>query len=240
MAKRHDFIPKPDAEFDAFFNHYRQYVNAKCSPPDAPEWSHIPSPRLAGLNDAYADWHAAYLKLKEPHTSSDTLAKNLARKRDEKILRDFNNEFILYSSVVTPQEKEDLGNKPRDTHPTPVPRPASQVEADIVLPGPHLVELRIKELASLSGEPGRANYGVRIYWGVQGESTAGDRFRIASPPTSGGGLPHSTFTRRKKYRFDFSEEDRGRTVYFCLRYENSKGGKEGEGPWGPIISAIIP
>jgi hypothetical protein len=44
---------------------------------------------------------------------------------------------------------------------------------------------------------------------------------------------------RKGYRFDFPG-DSGSTVYFCLRYENEKGGKEGEGPFGPILRAIIP
>jgi hypothetical protein len=29
-------------------------------------------------------------------------------------------------------------------------------------------------------------------------------------------------------------------VYFSLKYENEKGGEEGEGPFGPIFSAIIP
>jgi hypothetical protein len=31
-----------------------------------------------------------------------------------------------------------------------------------------------------------------------------------------------------------------KTVWFCLRYENEKGGEEGEGPFGPLFSAIIP
>ncbi|MDR0642051.1 MAG: hypothetical protein LBG07_06300, partial [Treponema sp.] len=56
-------------------------------------------------------------------------------------------------------------------------------------------------------------------------------------PLDGDDLPHSVFTRKKKYRFDFLEEDRGKTVYFCLRYENSKGEV---GPWGSVIQAIIP
>ena len=29
----------------------------------------------------------------------------------------------------------------------------------------------------------------------------------------------------------------GKTVYFCVRYENAKGEP---GPWGPIFSAVIP
>jgi hypothetical protein len=73
-----------------------------------------------------------------------------------------------------------------------------------------------------------------------GEPTAADKFRITAPPVKGGDLPHSTFTRRKKFRFDF-EGDSGKTVWFALRYENAKGGKDkGEGPFGPIFSAIIP
>jgi hypothetical protein len=29
-------------------------------------------------------------------------------------------------------------------------------------------------------------------------------------------------------------------IYFCLRYENSKGRQEGQGLFGPILSAVIP
>jgi hypothetical protein len=54
---------------------------------------------------------------------------------------------------------------------------------------------------------------------------------------SGEELPHSRFTRRKKELFDFPQEDRGKTIYFCVRYENAKGEP---GPWGPIFSAVIP
>jgi hypothetical protein len=66
-----------------------------------------------------------------------------------------------------------------------------------------------------------------------------DKFRLTAPPVTGEDLPHSTFTHRKRCRFDFSG-DSGNTVYFCLRYENEKGGKAGEGPFGPLFSAIIP
>jgi hypothetical protein len=67
----------------------------------------------------------------------------------------------------------------------------------------------------------------------------GARHRIAAPPAKGEDLPHSLFTHKKKYRFDF-DGDSGKTVYFCLKYENEKGGPKGEGPFGPILEAIIP
>jgi hypothetical protein len=57
------------------------------------------------------------------------------------------------------------------------------------------------------------------------------------PPVTGDELPHSHFTRRKRERMDFSQEESGKTIYFCVRYENAKGEP---GPWGPIFSAVVP
>jgi hypothetical protein len=37
--------------------------------------------------------------------------------------------------------------------------------------------------------------------------------------------------------FDFDKADRGKTVSFCIRLENAKGAA---GPWGPLLSTIIP
>ncbi|MDR2260454.1 MAG: RHS repeat protein [Azoarcus sp.] len=41
----------------------------------------------------------------------------------------------------------------------------------------------------------------------------------------------------KRERMDFAQEESGKTIYFCVRYENAKGEP---GPWGPIFSAVIP
>jgi hypothetical protein len=71
-------------------------------------------------------------------------------------------------------------------------------------------------------------YGCRIYWGVYppGGATvdlaAGKRRLLMTIPVSGDELPHSLWTRRRKERMDL-HEDRGSTVYVCIRYENSKG-----------------
>jgi hypothetical protein len=49
------------------------------------------------------------------------------------------------------------------------------------------------------------------------------------PRLTGDDLPHSRFTRRQKELFDFPADDSGKTVYFCVRFENAKGEP---GPWG--------
>jgi hypothetical protein len=234
-----DFIPAKDADFDAFFKHYTQYVNAKCTG-SSPEWTHIPADRREELVNAYSAWYTAWSKLKLPHTPGDVQAKNEARERGEQVLRDFNNQYILYAREVTNAERVEIGAHVHDDTRSTVPRPTAQPEADVVYPGKHLLELvDIRRVPGIGEDP-RAEFGVRIFWGIIGDPTAADKFRISAPPLTGDDLPHSTFTHKKRYRFNF-DGDSGKTVWFALRYENSKGGeREGEGPFGPLFSAIIP
>jgi hypothetical protein len=63
-----------------------------------------------------------------------------------------------------------------------------------------------------------------------------ERRELMRPPTSGKELPHSRWMRRRRERFSF-DGDSGKTVYFCIHYENSKGEA---GEFGPIFSAVIP
>jgi hypothetical protein len=132
-----------------------------------------------------------------------------------------------------------LGLTPRGSA-APVPRPEAQVEADLTFPGIHLVELRnIRAVTSFDLPDPRSEYGVRIFYGLSGDPTDNHRFRVTGTPKTGRDLPYSIFTRRKKELFDFDGES-GNRVYFCLRYENARGGRDGEGPFGPILTAVIP
>jgi hypothetical protein len=234
-------IPRKDGDFDNFMGKYCYIVNQKTTLPEGnPQWKHIPQDRIAELNAAAASWRAAFTKLAMPHTSADVLAKNQARKAATKTVEDFNNQYVLYAREVSDAEREEIGCPVHDKIRTTVPAPTCQPEADIVYPGPHLLELvKIRRVPGIGNDPPEADYGTRIFWGIIGEPTELDKFRIALPPKVGSDLPHSTFTHRKKYRFDFEGES-GKTVWFAIRYENSKGGKTGEGPFGPLFSAIIP
>jgi hypothetical protein len=240
MSSKKDWVPSTDQDFEDFFKKYA--ITAKTNTAGAtPVWTHIPDTRVDELTNSYGAWHVAWEKLKGPHTPGDVVAKNEARDAGEDILRAFNREYILNAREVTDAQRRDIGCPVHDTTHTPVPRPQATPEADIVYPGKHLLELvRIRPIAgTMSDEEAKAEFGVRIFWGILGDPTATDKFRITAPPLKGDDLPHSTFTHRKRFRFDF-EGDSGKTVYICLHYENQKGGKEGEGPFGPIISAIIP
>jgi hypothetical protein len=240
MNSGKDWIPGPDAEFDKFFKNYRMVVMKYCTGSD-PVWTHIPTVRVTELTTAYSNWGTAYLKLDGPHTSADVQAKKEARAEGEEVLREFNRQYILYAKEVTNAQRVEIGCPIHDTTHTTISRPGAQAKADITYLGQHLLKLvNIGPMpGTMSEEEEKAEFGVRIFWGIMGAPTETDKFRLAVPPQTGRDFPHSTFTHRKNYLFDLEGES-GKTIYFCLRYENEKGGKEGEGPFGPIFSAIIP
>ena len=149
-------------------------------------------------------------------------------------MRDTKKRYFL-TPPLTDIDYIALGLRPKDSVPTNVPPPSLFVDAELFFPGQAVVEVRnIRPLDSAAADI--SAYGVRIYYGVIGASDETDKFRLTQRPKIGNDLPHSVFTRRRSHRFDFSGNS-GREVFFCLRYENSKGET---GPWGALLSAFIP
>ena len=128
-----------------------------------------------------------------------------------------------------------------DTNHSPVSAPSSRVQADVSRVGHHQLELRLHPASGSPIDPQRSDYGYRIYYGVlpQNGTSVGseEKLELIQAPTSGNDLPFSKFTYRQQEVFDFAPEDSGKTAYFCIRYENSKGDS---GPWGSLFSALIP
>jgi hypothetical protein len=149
-----------------------------------------------------------------------------------------NHYFLL--PPLTNTDIASLGLKPHDTRPTPIPAPTAQAEADIDILGIHLLLLHLHAVPGSPPDPHHSDYGYRIFWGIFAAGVVGltpGKWELTAPPLSGEDLPHSRFTRRQKELFDFPAEDSGKTVYFCVRFENAKGEP---GPWGPIFHALIP
>jgi hypothetical protein len=230
-----DYVPDNDGVFDDWFKYINQYVAEKCGG-STPAWTHIPQAARTTLADSYAAWYTAYANTKRPHTPVETEVKNNAKKEAKKVIRPFVNQYLRFPPVQN-EDRSAMHIPNRDTVPTDVPPPIAQPEADLVFPGIHLVELaKIRAAKGVEPPDPRSDYGVRIYYGLNGPASEKYRFRLTAEPKTGADLPYSVFTRRKKKRFDFDGE-RGNTVYFCLRYENSKGQA---GPYGPVLSAVVP
>jgi hypothetical protein len=237
MAEEEDmggknYIPPKDAEFHAWFGFLCRYVAGKTGG-SAPEWTHIPAAEVEGLDGARAVWDAAFERVERPHTPVDTAGKRSARRAAEGVIRAFVNRFLRWPPV-TDMDRSAMGIPCRRKG-SPIPPPESQAEADLVFPGVHLVELRNIHPLKEPPDP-RSNDRVRICFGLSGAPTDAYPFRLQDPPVSDRNLPYAVLTRWKRKRFDFAGES-GNRVYFCLRYESPS---HQAGPFGPILSTIIP
>ncbi|MDR3133692.1 MAG: hypothetical protein LBU42_06675 [Prevotellaceae bacterium] len=72
-------------------------------------------------------------------------------------------------------------------------------------------------------------HGAEVRWAVFEQSQSAD-MDIEK-------LVHSSFCTRSPLTLNFSGWERGKILYFTLRWENTRGKK---GPFGPIKSAVIP
>jgi hypothetical protein len=137
--------------------------------------------------------------------------------------------------------------KPKDTTHTPVPPPVNQPGIEIIKWAPHTLGFRRFTAAVLGG--GEEDYGIRVYYALTETGAAAtpekpsaarladNMYLLSAPPVTPADLPGSFFTRRAKDLLELSPEASGKTCYLAARFENSKGER---GPWGTMISAIVP
>jgi hypothetical protein len=220
----HDWVPDADAAFDALYEKYCRVVNLRTAGP-TPAWPHVPPERVTELNDGFAGWHTAYERHKASGAHRDAVAKKLARTAGERVLRLFNKEFILNSTLVSGQDKVDMGNRPRRPR-APVADPHTRPEfflalVDIRRLGVHFWDQDRESKARPYGV-----IGALICWAV-----------LDHPPAGIGELTNAVLATRTPHTLEFTDAERGKTVYIALRWQNGKGRL---GPWSGIQSAIIP
>jgi hypothetical protein len=182
-------------------------------------------------------------------TAESVVQCNTAFKELETECRYIKRHFLLLPPLVLADLPALMLPLP-DASPTPVAPPSGQPGITVSYPGgPHVLLLHLSALpgAEPAGGSGshdsRGDYGYAVYMGVmpQGgatlEQAAGPKHYLMRPPLSGDELLYYRFTRRKKETVIFDAAESGMTAYFCARYENQKGLY---GPWGPVVSAVIP
>jgi hypothetical protein len=222
MAK--DIIPKKDGEFDDFFRNIVNTVDQKTGG-NKPEWNHIPPDAREELHNAWDAWTAAYEKTKVPHTPTDTAEKNRIRDISKKTLRTFINRFLRYPPV-TAQERADMGIPEHDTIRTTIGIPQTRPEFSIVVKDIRRLAIPFKDQGSASKARPYGLSGAVVRWAV-----------LDKPPADPRALTNSHLATRTPYIVNFTEEERGRTVYIALQWQNEKGDVGG---FSEIQSAVIP
>jgi hypothetical protein len=140
-------------------------------------------------------------------------------------MRDCKRRYFLTPPLLD-SDLISLGLKPHDLHPTPSIVPTAQVTVETYLVGRHELGIRIIYVTGSPDDP--ANKGYRTWYSViaPGET----------PPTDPEELHKSLYTKRKKDLIEFEYGDSGKAAFFAVQIEND--GKKG--PWGPLVSALIP
>jgi hypothetical protein len=225
---RTDFLPRKDADFNRWFKNFTEYVNGKCTvvpPAAAPEWTHIPEAERAQLNGSCAAWESAYGLTLRPHSPAETLAKNEARDASEGVIRPFVNAFIRYGPI-TDQERVEAGIRVSGGERRPDTKPEGIPEAVADSSVIRVLTIRFKPAGSLSRAKPGGVHGAELRWAV-----------LDAPPADETDLTNSDFATASPFTLSFHESQRGKRVYFCLRWESRTNIK---GDFGEIYSAVIP
>jgi hypothetical protein len=214
------FIPRNDAAFENFFRNITDYVidnNAR--------WKHIPKNDMDEIESQFSIWMKAYEPTLVPHSPQITAEKNRVRTEVERYLRHFINRFLRYEPVT------DLD---RDYMKIPNPDLIRTPHIDVKEVVEFELKLRnIREILInfwVKGETHKAKPsgydGAVIIWDILDE-----------PPASIHDLTLHTMASRTPHALEFTEEERGKTVYIAAAWQNERGLV---GNWSEILSAVIP
>jgi hypothetical protein len=217
----------------------------------------IPADKFTALGDVYGDALEIFQKAKSTdRTVTITAQCQAAFKAMTDTMADFKRRFFL-CPPLTAADLVSLGLHPRK-QPSPTGDPTAQVIIK-ALPAGRTKSLRlfVSEFAAcrklhtnswarqvgvllcktpklsgvgrIAGNPDdRENKGYRIWYNIVAPGE--------TPPAKPKDLHDSYYTKRKTDLIEFEYEDSGKTAWFAVQVEND--GKKG--PWGPLVSALIP
>jgi hypothetical protein len=218
-----DFIPRSDIEFNKWQENFLQkleliMIRLK-----------IPITVVSALREVWGQWTTTFQAASDPDTATKIAVKDKqkARKTYEKALRDFIKFYVAYNPETTDHDREEMGIPVHKTTRTPAEVAKTYPEFEI---DSHTLRLLIIHFYDQGEKKTKAKpagqHGAEIRWAM-----------LDTPPASLKDLANSSFDTHTPFTLDFDESERGKMVYFVLRWENTRGEK---GPWSPIHNAIIP
>jgi hypothetical protein len=220
MNKKFDYIPRKDSDLVAWSSNFASQVAA-----NAESWG-IPQEEVTALQTAKASFAALHAKADSPTKNSVIVAeKNIARKALEEKIRTLAG-FRLKNPVITDAERIALGLRARDRKPSNIPVPKSRPELDIDVVDFRRLKILFHDMDTGSRAKPYGINGAIIAYAV-----------LDTPPADRSVLTHSVLATRTPYTLEFAEEERGKTVYVAVCWQNEKGET---GPWSEIESAIVP
>jgi hypothetical protein len=180
------------------------------------------TPAFETYRSMYAIW-----SIPGTRTEDDIIRFRKAEKALIPLYRRLYRGFLRDNPLVTDTDLNDMGLPARSGGERPhYPAPATTVRATALLVGPGVIEIRFRDTQHSGWGKPKGIHSVEIAYVLCDAPPAGrDEFTNVSSHT------------RSPFRLSFLEKQRGKRLYFILRWENNRAEK---GPWNEIQYIIIP
>jgi hypothetical protein len=224
--RRTDYIPSKDWDFLRWMVTLLKYLMSRVTKFKVPQEEY-------DLLEQEKNIFAQKLEVAtEPPTRTKVTIqeKNMAREVLKKHIRKFVKEYLIDNHLLTKADLELLGLPVHKTKPTPRP-----VAADFpwIRANTNLLRHVSFDYGSFdpdTAEPVKAKpfgqHGVEFGWVISD-----------TPIIDTKDLIHSSFDTHTPLTLEFEGHDRGKTLWYAARWENTRGLK---GPWSPMENVIIP
>ncbi|MDR2150445.1 MAG: hypothetical protein LBO67_06450 [Spirochaetaceae bacterium] len=220
MSGKH-YIPTKESEF---FEWSENLI--KVSTDNKTLWA-LPEDKLSEIQTLHGEAKALYEKCKTAsYTKIDMEMKREKLKGLKHLEEVFVKNNLQNNDKMTDAGRTALRIPIYDTHPTPHPKPDTIPETELETPHPRVLRIKFRdEHAARWGKPENV-HGLECLWVI-----------AETPPAKVKDLLHSEFATKSPLELTFEEDERGKRVYFAVRWEN---GTVKKGDWSEIYSAIIP
>jgi hypothetical protein len=222
MANKGDWLPSREQDFEDLCRKWKAGLE-KPEHVSAFGWKQTEVTGVLGGIDAFLAARTAY---REDNSTRNRLVKDESKNAAKRVMRDFANTSIRYNKLMKDEDKLYYGIRLSGGKYTPDTEPQTFPEAE----GDASVirQLKIHFWDSASKKRGKPPgvHGAEIRWAL-----------LDQPPVSEKALINSDFDTATPFTLKFDENERGKRLYFCLRWESTTNLK---GPYSEIYSAIIP
>jgi hypothetical protein len=174
------------------------------------------------FNVAFEDW----LNLAE-RTITKTAVLTVSEKNFIKVYRQLYNGYLKRNPLVSDADLLAMGlPKHPSGEKTPTTKPDSIIVASTDTSKPAIVSVNYRDINKKGTAKPKGVHGAELRWVI-----------LTAPPKDWAQLVNSVFDTRTPIELVFTGDQRGKTLYFAMRWENTVGEK---GPWSEIYSVIIP
>ena len=214
-------IPQKDADFNVWQN-----VIALAALENKQKWFLDSEWIDARFVPARDEWTKAWDVYKNPVTRTSLIVAEKKEKRAnyQKLLSILVRNMKV-NTRLTDEDRRHAGIVLDDRIPTPVPKPSTYPVAAVDTSMSRCLTVRFRDSGGASAAKPYGVHGSEIRWVIADDAPGIEQ------------LVNSGFVTRSPHRLSFSDAERGKKVWLCLRWQNKRGEN---GRWGGIVDAIIP